>query len=393
VNEVVRFLTAFTQALTQMMRLDARDPARRRAIDTAYGFLLLLHETRARVRFTFAGPHVRFGDAPVRELHEWEWAPRLTDAGVHWLEADRGARPAEFEALLTAIVMRMTFLAGDVSTEPTRVGAALRFGVLEADPDAALAPASAAVTYPLREEVAAVQWAFDAASIGTPLPVAELEIVVRSLGVALHADETRQIPVLSVGELVPGQVAHALNTAGLTMALAEWMALPVREARALGLAALLHDIGMALIPAELLATPGGLDDEARARVRRHPHDGARYLAAVDRDLDLAVTVAYEHHRQVDGGGYPDAPPVGRPHRASQIVQVCSVYDAMRSSRPHRPALDAPAALTAIETGAGTVYDGTVAGAFVAMWRTADLRIVAADAALELPLMAALSATR
>jgi hypothetical protein len=40
-----------------------------------------------------------------------------------------------------------------------------------------------------------------------------------------------------------------------------------------------------------------------------------------------------------------------------------------------------------------VYDGAVAGAFVAMWRTADLRIVAADAALELPLMAALSATR
>ena len=392
-NEVVRFLTAFTQALTQMMRLDAGDPARRRAIDTAYGFLLLLHETQARLRFTFAGPHVRFGEVPVRELPEWEWAPRLTEAGVHWFEADRGARPAEFEELLTAIVMRMTFLFGEISTEPTRVGAALRFGVLEEIPGEALAPVSVAVTYPLHEEVAAVRWAFDAAAIGTPLPVAELEVVVRSLGVALHADATRQIPVLTADETISASVAHALNTAGLTMALAEWMALSAKEVRALGFAALLHDIGMALVPADLLATPGPLDAEACARVRRHPHDGARYLAAVDRDLDLAITVAYEHHRQADGGGYPEGTRLGPPHRASQIVQVCSVYDAMRAPRPHRPALDATAALTAIEMGAGTVYDATVAGAFVAMWRTADLRLVAADAALDLSLMAGLTATR
>ena len=392
-NEVVRFLTAFTQALTQMMRLDARDPARRRAIDTAYGFLLLLHETRARVRFTFAGPHVRFGDAPVRELPEWEWAPRLTEAGIHWFEADRGARPAEFEELLTAIVMRMTFLLGEVSTEPTRVGASLRFGVLEEVPGEPLAPVSAGVTYPLREEVAAVQWAFDAAAIGAPLPVAELEVVVRSLGVALHADATRQIPVLSASEAVSAPVAHALNTTGVTMALAEWMALSAKEVRALGFAALLHDIGMALLPAELLATPGPLDEEARARVRRHPYDGARYLAAVDRGLDLAITVAYEHHREATGGGYPDGASSATPHRASRLVQVCSAYAAMRAPRPHRPAHDASAALAALETGAGTVYDAGIAGAFVAMWRTGDLRLVAADAALDLPLLAGLAETR
>lgn len=392
-NEVIRFLTALTQALTQMMRLDARDPARRRAIDTAYGFLLLLHETRARVRFTFAGPQVRYGDASLRELRDWEWAPRLTEAGVHWLEADRGARPAEFEELLTAIVSRMTFHFGEVTTEETRVGPALRFGVLEANPADAATAEAVALSYPLREEVEVVRWAFDAAVAGTPLPVPELELVVRSLGVALHADEARQVPVVVAGETVAPAVARALNTAALTLAFAEWLALPAREVRALGLAALLHDIGMAFVSAECVATPGPLDEAVRARVRRHPHDGARYLAAIDRDLDLAVTVAFEHHRHADGGGYPETNRLGPPHRASQIVQVCSVYDAMRSVRPDRPALEPAAALTVIEASAGAVHDATVAAAFISMWRTADLRTVVADSQLDLPLSAALAVTR
>jgi len=393
VNEVLRFLTGFAQALTQMMRLDARDPALRRSIDTAYGFLLLLHESRARVRFTFAGPHVRYGDAPLRELPDWEWAPRLTEAGVHWLELDRGVRQADFEELLTVIVTRMTFFLGDAPAETTRVGPAQRFGVLDVDLNAPDPSQAIALAYPLREEVEVVRWAFDVAPLGVPLPIPELETVVRSLGVALHADAVRQVPVLTADAAVSPMVAHAVNTAGLTLALAEWLALPAREVRAVGLAALLHDIGMSLVPADVLATAGPLDAAAVATVRRHPQDGARLLAAIDRDLDLAVTVAFEHHRQVDGGGYPDAPRLGPPHRASQIVQVCAGYDAMRSPRPHRAPLDAAAALAAIEAGAGSVYDATVAAAFAAMWRTADLRTVPVDTALDLPLLAAPAASR
>lgn len=393
-NEVIRFLASVTQALTQMMQHDPGHPSRRRAVDISYGFLLILHETEPRPRFTFAGPRVRYGALPIRELRDWEWARRLTEVGVHWMEFDRGIRPEEYEVFLEELLARLTLVLDDVAPDGTHVRAGVRFGTLapddledEAEPAAVIAPT---LRYPLQEAAAALGWAFAEVEAGAPLPVLEVESVMRTLATALHADARRQVPWIAA-EAAPGvasAVAHAMNTSAVAMALAEWMAIPVKDARAIGVAALLHDLGMLRVPEAVLATPGPLDAEATALVACHPVDGARWIVEADRDLDLAAVVAYEHHRRADGGGYPPVRQAAELHRASAIVQVCSVYDALRAPRPHRAAWTAEAALAHVETGAGTAFDRAAATAFVSMWRTADLQIVVADAALDLTLTAA-----
>jgi putative two-component system response regulator len=61
------------------------------------------------------------------------------------------------------------------------------------------------------------------------------------------------------------------------------------------------------------------------------------------------------------------------HYASKIVSVCDVYDALRTTRTHRPAWAPGQALGFVEDGAGTVFDAGVARAFAAMLRRLDTR--------------------
>ena len=80
---------------------------------------------------------------------------------------------------------------------------------------------------------------------------------------------------------------------------------------------------------------------------------------------LAVIVAYEHHMRPDGKGYPAMRYERDLHYASKIVSVCDVYDALRTTRTHRPAWAPGQALGFVEDGAGTVFDAGVARALSA----------------------------
>src|SRR5690606_9697329 len=114
---------------------------------------------------------------------------------------------------------------------------------------------------------------------------------------------------------------HAVNTALLTMAAGNNAGVDRPGQHRLGVAALLHDLGMARLPVEL-STLDELSAEQRATVETHTVEGARFLLRHGgRALDLAAVVAFEHHLRPDGTGYPArrfAPPL---HWASRMVGV------------------------------------------------------------------------
>jgi putative nucleotidyltransferase with HDIG domain len=159
-------------------------------------------------------------------------------------------------------------------------------------------------------------------------------------------------------------VTHITNVALLAMALGEAVDLSPAAVTDLGMAALLHDIGKLRVPAEILNAPGRLTDEQAAIIKRHPEDGARILLATPGVSELAVAVAYEHHVQYDGGGYPAVRPGWRLNLASAITTIADVYDALRSDRPYRKGLP-PAEVHAIMSReAGTVFAPGLLQAFL-----------------------------
>ena len=102
----------------------------------------------------------------------------------------------------------------------------------------------------------------------------------------------------------PDNGIHSIHVAGLPMAVAEFLGLGSRDVHEFGMAALLHDLGMARIPRELLLKPIELTVEERIVIERHTIEGARIILSSDRRQELAACVAYEHHLRPDGTGYP-----------------------------------------------------------------------------------------
>jgi len=118
---------------------------------------------------------------------------------------------------------------------------------------------------------------------------------------------------------------HAINVCLHAIHLARAIGIQGEVLQDLGVAALLHDIGLEEMPDELLGRRGQLSDEQRSLLRRHPELGAAKLAGIHGLPQLTVVVAYEHHRYSDGsGGFPDV--AGKPNLASQITAVADSWD-------------------------------------------------------------------
>lgn len=224
------------------------------------------------------------------------------------------------------------------------------------------------MSFPLTEEIEAIGWVLNEVEAGRALPAGEAEAVVRSLSVAMHGGGEILMPLLRMTTFDEYTTAHALNVSVLAMALAEHHGLGGRDTRAIGVAGLLRDLGMTRVPKAIVAKAGPPTEEEWEIIRRHPADGARIILASEPQLDIAAVVAYEHHRLPDGSGYPTTHFPRDCHYATKLVQVCDVYDALRTRRFHRGAWTPESALRYVEEKSGSVFDAEVGKAFVAMMR-------------------------
>ena len=387
-SDPVRLLMTMAKAMSAMGLYKPGHPAREHAIDLAFEEVRSLQRTEPHPQFSFLGEEVVYGQAALRDLGSWDWGRKLAGIGVQRLEFVDTVSRDEWVGFLEDVVNRLSSVT-PVSTAEARPMArtSIRFGAIgirgeaQLPKDAPDARRSSSEIYDLGEEAAAVRWMHDEVATRGELPLLEAEAIVRSLSVAMHGDSQMVLPLLKLKEFDQYTTTHSLNVSVLTMALAEHLKLGANDVRAFGVAGLLHDLGKVRVPKEILVKPGKLTDEERLVMQRHPADGARLIVASDRNLDLAAVVAYEHHIMLDGNGYPRPHYHRGCHQASDLVHVCDVYDALRTTRPYRAAWESAKTLAYIEERAGTEFEPKIARAFIEMVRAWDERIASADGTL------------
>jgi len=302
--------------------------------------------------------------------------------GIQRLEFFDPVDRDDFNALIAEAMLRLNPATVDPRHTERMEFRTIKFGVLgiRGDTEQFLKEPIPLVNLPIsiNEEVESIDWIHDQVEGGGALPAAEVEAVVSSLSVAMHGESEIMLPLLQLKDFDQYTTAHAMNVSVLSMGLAEFLGNGVRDVRAIGVAGLLRDMGMTRVPKEIVQKAGPPSEKEWEVIRQHPVEGARIILASEPQLDLAAVVAYEHHMLPGGTGYPKPHFARDCHYASKIVQVCDVYDALRTRRFHRGAWTPDAALRFVETRAGTSFDEEIAQAFVAMMRQLERRIVAVD---------------
>ena len=133
---------------------------------------------------------------------------------------------------------------------------------------------------------------------------------------------------------------HVKRVAQYSKLLALYYGLSEEEAELLKQASPMHDIGKVAIPDAILNKPGRFDEEERRVMDTHAKLGYEMLKNSHRPLlQLAATVAYEHHEKWDGSGYPRKLQGEDIHIAGRITAVADVFDALGSDRVYKKAWD------------------------------------------------------
>lgn len=132
-----------------------------------------------------------------------------------------------------------------------------------------------------------------------------------------------------------GTFQHCMLVTGVVSGFASRAGMSRRDVTQLTLAGLLHDIGKAAVPVEILDKPGVLTEEELAIVRLHPVTGHDYLTARSTVAASSLLSVRHHHEYLDGSGYPDGLMGGQIDDITRIITICDIYAALIERRSYK----------------------------------------------------------
>ena len=207
--------------------------------------------------------------------------------------------------------------------------------------------------------------AFDDIKFGRRINASDLEPVVAAIAASVNRCPTALPSVTRMKERHEYTYLHSVAVCGLMIALAQELRLDPTLTREIGLAGLLHDVGKARVPIEILDKPGPLDFDEYALVQEHTVRGHQLLRESGIESEIALDVCLHHHERVDGSGYPSGISAQSLSIHARMGAVCDVYDAVTSSRAYKESWSPGAALDWM-TGTSGHFDPRVLRAFRSM---------------------------
>jgi HD-GYP domain-containing protein (c-di-GMP phosphodiesterase class II) len=158
-------------------------------------------------------------------------------------------------------------------------------------------------------------------------------------------------------------VIHTAKTAILSLAIGMQMKLPPHKLIELGMAALLHEIGMIRLPPQLYLSNRILTHEEKRAITAHPIISYKILKTFSFPVSVCLAVL-EHHEHIDGTGYPRQLSGDQISLSARILAVAGSYAALVSKRPYRPGKDGHSSILDLLRGKGTQYDENVLKALI-----------------------------
>jgi putative nucleotidyltransferase with HDIG domain len=209
----------------------------------------------------------------------------------------------------------------------------------------------------------AVATMFDDARMGKAVSVGAAMQMVDDIAASVDRNLGALISLVRLKNKDEYTYMHSVAVCALMVALAKELGLSESEIRQAGLAGLLHDIGKAGIPSDVLNKPGALTDEEFSLVKLHPERGHQLLMQANILDEVVVDVCLHHHEKVNGMGYPHQLQADEISLFAKMGAVCDVYDAITSNRPYKAGWEPGISMQRMAQWEGH-FDDTIFKAFV-----------------------------
>lgn len=205
---------------------------------------------------------------------------------------------------------------------------------------------------------------FEEARMGNTVDVGGAKQLVEEIADSVSRNPGALISLARLKTLDDYTYMHSVAVCAMMVALAKQLGFDKAQTRSAGLAGLLHDLGKAVMPMDVLNKPGKLTEAEFAIIKSHPEKGHKMLLDGVNVDPMVLDVCLHHHEKTDGSGYPKGLKGDEISLFAKMGAVCDVYDAITSNRPYKAGWDPAESLRKMAEWSNGHFEPRVFQAFV-----------------------------
>lgn len=200
--------------------------------------------------------------------------------------------------------------------------------------------------------------------LGRQIEIEKVEPLVARIVDSIFTSADALLPLARLKQHDSYTFQHSVSVCALMTAFARTQGLPRETIREIAIGALLHDVGKARIPDEILNKPGKLTEAEFERMKSHVVQSKLILMATPGISPIALEVAAQHHERFDGSGYPNRLAGESISLYGRMAAIVDVYDAITSERVYHKGMPPTEALRKLLEWSSKHFEPRLVQAFI-----------------------------